>query len=325
MSTQVHLNHCKNILIIGIAGGLAKITATLLVKKYPHLKITGIDQREVEEKPPFDNIRCLKIKYSRSNFEKIFRSTAFDVVLHLGRISHAKAVQNKKRLDLNVVGTGRILELSLKYKIKKVIILSTYHVYGALPDNQAFITEDSPLRASILHPELRDVVEMDQVATNNMWKHHSKLTSIILRPCSIIGPQIKNAMSSYLNSKYTPIPIDFNPIFQFIHEFDMGNILIGCIEKVPTGIYNVAPDGVIAFQDAKKLVTPFAPRIPIFFAEYLAKMIGGRSYFKLPSYLIDYVKFSCLISNQELKKYLGPECFRYTSKETVDLLRLSSD
>lgn len=325
MSAIIDLANCKNILIIGMAGGLSRITATLLIKKYPHLKILGIDEREIKEKPSFQNISCIRLKYTRSQFEKLFRSHHFDVVLHLGRISHAKVIQNKKRLDLNVVGTGRILELCLKFKVKKAIVLSTYHVYGALPDNQAFITEDLPLRASINHPELRDVVEMDQVATNNMWKHQQKLTSIVLRPCSIIGPQIKNAMTSYLLSKFTPSPLDYNPKFQFIHEFDMASIIIGCIERAPIGIYNVAPDGVISFRDAKKIVTPNAPKIPIFVAEYLASLIGGRKYFKLPRYLIDYIKYPCLISNAELKKYLGPECFRYTSHETVDLLRLSAE
>ena len=325
MSTIIDLLKCRNILVIGMAGGLARITSTFLIKKYPHLKIIGIDEREVREKPSYSNISCQKIKYTRSNFEKLFRSCHFDIVLHLGRIGHAQSMRSKKRLDINVVETARILELCLKFKVKKAIILSTYHVYGALPDNQAFITEDLPLRASIKYPELRDVVEMDQVATNNMWKHQHDLTSIVLRPCSIIGPQIKNAMTSYLLSKYTPTPLDYNPIFQFIHEFDIGSIIIGCIERAPIGIYNVAPDGVISFRDAKKIISPTSPHIPIFLAEQLAKLVGSKNYFKLPRYLIDYVKFPCLISNAELKKHLGQDCFRYTSQEAIDLLRLSAE
>ena len=45
----------------------------------------------------------------------------------------------RKRLNLNIMGTNRILDLSLKFKIKKVIVLSTFHVYGALPDNPTFL------------------------------------------------------------------------------------------------------------------------------------------------------------------------------------------
>ena len=83
-------------------------------------------------------------------------------------------------------------------------------------------------------------------------------------PCSIIGPQIKNTMSQYLTTPYVPVPIDFNPMFQFIHEFDMAKVIIKCLDKVPTGIFNVAPDEVISLKDAKDhLNISYMP--PLFF------------------------------------------------------------
>ena len=39
----------KSILIIGIAGGLAKITAHLLAKKYPTIPILGVDPRPIKD------------------------------------------------------------------------------------------------------------------------------------------------------------------------------------------------------------------------------------------------------------------------------------
>ncbi len=248
--------------------------------------------------------------------------------MHLGRMGHisfsAKA-DLRKRLDLNVVGTGRILELCLKSGVKKAIILGTYHVYGALPDNQAFETEDAPLKASIKYPELRDVVEMDQVATNGMWKYQNELESIVLRPCSIIGPQIRNAMTTYLTSPLAPAPLDYNPMFQFVHEFDMANIVVRCLEKAPTGIYNVAPDDLISIVEAKKLLNPKGLRLPISLLELWTMPMLRRSFpFKIPRYMLDYVRYPCLISNKALKKALGENPFRYGSQEAVELLRLGS-
>ena len=51
---------------------------------------------------------------------------------------------------------------------------------GHFTINPVFITEDYPLKASIKYPELRDVVEMDQIATNWMWKNQNDIETIVL-------------------------------------------------------------------------------------------------------------------------------------------------
>lgn len=79
------------------------------------------------------------------------------------------------------MGTNRILDLCERSGVAKVIILSTFHVYGALSDNSIFLGEDAPLRASIRHPELRDVIEMDQICTNWMWKNQKSISTVVLK------------------------------------------------------------------------------------------------------------------------------------------------
>jgi UDP-glucose 4-epimerase len=140
-----------NILIIGMAGGLAQITARLMLSENPSWTIMGVDSRPLDKVAPVPGLTTLSMKYSRGNFENIFRSHKFDAVLHLGRISHSSndADVLAKRLEISVMGTNRILELCLRSGVGKVVILSTFHVYGALPDNSIFLTEDAPLKASI--------------------------------------------------------------------------------------------------------------------------------------------------------------------------------
>jgi len=312
----------KKILIIGVAGGLAKILSGLLSKNMPDCEIIGIDSRDLRDLPKRNNITYHQMRYTRGNFEKLFRDHDFYAVYHLARMSHAHSNKTNlaQRLDLNIMGTNRILELCLKFEVRKVIILSTYHVYGALSDNPTFIKEDAPLRASIKNPELRDVTEMDQLATNWMWKNQHKIETIVLRPCSIVGPQIKNSMSQYLTTPYVPVGIDFNPMFQFIHEFDMANILSRCLEEVPTGIYNIAPDEVISIREAKKAVgIPFMS-FPII---ALAPMAAAfKKLWSFPDYLLEYIKFGCIIDNSEIKKHLKDDALRFSTREALELLKL---
>lgn len=310
----------KSILIIGIQGALAKITAELLIKKNPEIKIHGIDSREIENMPTRSQLTHQQVKYTRTNFEKIFREHQFDTILHLGRLGHSPAKGNiNKRIDINLVGTNTILELSHKFSCKKVVILSTHHVYGALFDNSMFLKEEAPLRGSFKYAELRDVVEMDQMCTNWMWKNQNQIETVVLRPCNIIGPQIKNSITQFLKTPYAPLPLDYNPMFQFIHEFDMANIIVESAEKLKTGIYNVAGDDVISLQDAAKIINVRKLKIPIILVEQMAKVM--ITVWKFPHYLIDYLKYPSTLDNTELKKNLGDNIFRFSAKEALELLK----
>lgn len=313
----------KKILMIGIAGGLAQMTARLILGEHPDWEILGIDSRDVKSVPQIQGLTSLELKYSRGNFENLFRTHHFDAVYHLGRISHSTNTQNvlAKRIDLSVMGTNRILDLCERSNVKKVIILSTFHVYGALPDNSVFLNEEAPLRASIKHPELRDVVEMDQMCTNFMWKNQNTLSTVVLRPCNIIGTQIQNSMTRFLSGPLALSPMDYNPFFQFIHEFDMAHILFKALDSLPTGTFNVAGDDFISLKDALKVVNTKSVPFPMFLAGGLNQALKKIN-IEVPDYLIDYLKFSCLISNQELKKHLGPNFLRFSIKEALELIKL---
>ena len=314
----------KSILVIGISGGLAQIVTGIISREYPNMKIIGVDSRSTKHFIKNKNMQYIQFKYTRNNFERLFRNHNFDAVLHLGRMSHANAnprASLAKRLDLNVMGTNRILELSLKFKIKKIVLLSTFHVYGAYPDNPVFIKENSLLKASIKYPELRDVVEMDQITSSWMWRYQHEMETVLLRPCNIIGPQINNTMSNYFTTPYAPLPIDFNPMIQCIHEFDMANIIKESLFKFPTGIFNVATNESISIKEAKRYVDQPVVPIPIFLLEQTAKIIN-KTMWSVPNYLIDYLKYPCILSNQEIKQYLPENFFRFSTREALDLIKL---
>lgn len=303
-------------LIIGVSGSLAQGLARLILKTFPRTHITGVDSRDPPDNLISDRIHFNKIRYNRSNFEKLFRNHKFDYVFHLGRLSHAIPKANiLERADVNVVGTQRILELALKHGIKKTVILSTFHVYGAFPDNPLYIPEDSPLRASFRYHELHDVVEMDQSSVAFMWRNRDKMDTIIFRPCNIVGEKINNAISLFLKTPLGPKPIDFRPMFQFIHKSDMIRILLRSIDHLPSGVYNVAPNDTISLNRAKRLLGELSIPAPISLLAPIAKVIGIP--WHVPQYLFDYLKYSCVIDNKEIKRYLGEDICHYSSESAI--------
>ncbi len=313
----------KKILIIGISGGLAQILARLILKTHKDWEILGVDSRDTDNNPKINRLTCQTMKYSRGNFENLFRNHHFDVVYHLGRMSQSSHSQDAvtKRLDINLMGTNRILNLCLRFNVSKIIILSTFHVYGALADNFVFIPENGALRASIHYPELRDVVEMDQICTNWIWKHQKEMQTVVLRPCNIIGTQINNAITRFLTSRVNLIPIDYNPTYQFIHEFDMATVLYKAIDKLPLGVYNVATDDYISLREAMTRIEGKGIPFPVFLGKPINKLLRlfGQD---VPDYFIDYLKYSCLIDNSQLKDHLGDNFYRFSVQETLDLVSM---
>ena len=42
---------------------------------------------------------------------------------------------------------------------------------------------------------------------------------------------------------------------------------------------------------------------------------------EIPHYILDYLKFSCLIDARQLRRFLGSEVYEHSIKETLSLLR----
>lgn len=312
-----------NILIIGASGGLSQILIKIIRSNHPEANVLGIDNRPTHNLYKDERIQYIQMKYSRGNFENLFRHHDFDTVYHLARQTHTSNASSviSQRMDFAMLGTARILELCEQKEIKNLIFLSTFHVYGAFSDNSIFLSETAPLRASLKFADLRDVVEMDQLCSTWMWKNQGKIKTVLLRPCNIIGTQINNSMTRYFEGPISIRPVDYNPHFQFLHEFDMANILYRSINDLPTGTYNVAGSDFISLSDAlettKTKVIPFPLSMASLFNKLLKKVK-----LDVPDYLIDYLKYSCLISNDEITKILGKDFLRFSTKEALEAIRL---
>jgi UDP-glucose 4-epimerase len=162
---------------------------------------------------------------------------------------------------------------------------------------------------------------MDQICTNWMWKNQNTIATVVLRPCNIIGTQIQNAMTRFLAGPIALSPADYNPFFQFIHEFDMAQVLYKVLKDVPTGTYNVAGDDFISLRESLDVVGTKSIPFPIVLAGGLNSALKKLN-IDVPDYLLDYLKFSCLISNHELKKHLGPDFLRFSIKEALEMIKL---
>jgi UDP-glucose 4-epimerase len=287
------------ILVTGIAGGLSQRVAEILVGG-GHT-VVGVDYRDL---PPaagaLGKVELHRASYNKTIIEDVFRGRRFDTVLHLGRVGNLKESLGK-RFDLNVVGTQKIMNLCVEHEVKSLVVLSTFHIYGAHPRNHIPIAEDEPLRAGGQFPQIADAIQLDGMAATWVWRHR-EVRTVVLRPTNVVGPHIQNAMSSFLRLPSVPHLLGFNPMTQFVHEDDLADAVVRAGEGDQCGIYNVAGRGEVPWRTALALAR--ARTFPLPSTLVQAYLRVSRQF---PPYLVNFFRYPCVITDRAFREDFGWE------------------
>lgn len=284
-----------HILVTGAAGALAQ---QVIKQLRDHCDLVAVDFRE--QVYLGDDIPSYCIDFNKRVFEDLFRRYEFDGVIHLGRIMSSQLTR-MRRYNANVLGTQKLLDLSHKYGIKRVVVLSTFHVYGAVAYNPAMIDESAPLKSAGLSADLVDSVELENLANIYLWRY-PELNITILRPCNIVGPGVRNTISTLLGSDRAPVLAGFSPMMQFIHIDDMADAIVLAYKKPVRGVFNVAPEDWVAYQHALKLShckRISIPSVPPIIPTLILRTLNLRSF---PSYLMAFFKYPVVIDGRAFAK-----------------------
>ena len=293
------------ILVTGAAGALAQQVIARLRDQY---QVVAVDFRE--QVYLGDDIPSYRIDIGKRGFEDIFRAHKIQGLIHMGRIMTSEE-NRMRRYNANVLGTQKLLNLCHKYQVSRVLILSTFHVYGANAYNPALLDEAAPLKAAGVTMDLIDSVELENLANIYLWKY-PKLNIHILRPCNIVGPGVRNTMSNLLSSRLSPVLAGFSPMMQFIHIDDMADAIVLTYEKNKPGIYNVAPDDWVSYQEALEAcgcIRVPVPSIPPVVPRLISRMLDLDSF---PAFLMDYFKYPVILDNRLFRR-----TFNFTPKKNL--------
>jgi UDP-glucose 4-epimerase len=305
-----------SVLITGASGGLARVVVDMLAERY---RLVGVDPRPLPAGVSFPGV-FHQADYSQRRMEDFFRHNRFHALLHLGRVPVTASSRRSVRYNMNVLGTRSLLDHALKFGVRNVIVFSTFHVYGAHQHNHIHITEDDPLRASQIFPEISDAVELDLLSTMFLLRNR-EVRTVVLRPVNVIGPRIHNQISKFLRSDLCPLLMGYDPMLQFIDERDIARALMLCLDSDKSGVYNVAGEGVVAYSHSIRLAGGSPVPVPHFIvypALAALSVMGSR----FPKHLIDYFRYPTVISDAAFRNDFGyqPEV---TTVDALKSLRIS--
>ncbi len=273
--------------------------------------MSGLDRRPFIGKPK--DIEHHEVDLRSKKARDLFRHGRMDALVHMG-VMHRPRATSAEHYSWNIGGTDRLLEYCMQYRVPKVVVLSSANVYGPRPDNAQFLTEEAPLLAAQAFPEMRDLVEIDHMASSFFWKAR-EIETVILRPVHILGG-VHNAPSNYLRLPVIPTLLGFDPMVQVIHELDVAEAIVCALKPGVRGIFNIAGPGEVPLSViVRELAKPTLP-IPHPIAKPLWRAAWRLGMNSFPVDEFDFIRYVCMVDGSRAARDLGFRA-RHSLRETI--------
>jgi len=294
----------KRVLITGISGGQGQLVAQhLLTAGRGKYKVFGVDRKPWPGRPR--EIKMTVADVRQRKFEDVIRQTQPDTILHLASVRHFR-VHPAVRHEVNVVGTKKLIEFAIDHGVGQIIINSSSYVYGALPDNPYYMDESFPLSVTRTYAEVRDLAEMDMVATASSWRYPD-LAIAVMRPVNVLGPHVRSAIGKYLRREYVPTVIGFDPMLQFIHEDDLARAMVAAIDAQVRGPFNIVGSGAIPLHTAIPELGGTTVPVPEFVLRRIIRTLFQWGLYPFPAGAIDFAKYQCTLDGSRFEETTGFE------------------
>jgi UDP-glucose 4-epimerase len=173
-----------------------------------------------------------------------------------------------------------------------------------LPENPFYMDETFPLNSSRTYPEMRDLAEMDMLASAYLWRS-ADLAITVLRPVSVLGYHVRTAMGRYLRHDRILTVMGFNPMIQFIHEDDVAEAIVLAIECQTRGVFNVVGPGVVPLHVAIRETGGTPMPLPEFAARPVIQQLFRWGLYPFPPRAIDFAKYQCTLDGTRFREATG--------------------
>ncbi|MCI0395194.1 MAG: NAD-dependent epimerase/dehydratase family protein [Chloroflexi bacterium] len=273
------------ILITGAASYWgARVAARLMAE--PAVHVIGFDLAPPEEPAGLDFVEA---SLTNPALAELLAAEEVAAVCHLDFVDGAG--------EANVAGTAKLLQACAAAGVARVVLKSSTAVYGARPDNPAFLTEAAPLRGSRRYGPLRALLDIEALC-HNFQQQSPGVSLTILRFASIAGPTADTPMTRFLNQPSPPVLLGFDPSLQLIHEDDVVEALAHAVLNDLLGPVNVAAEGALPLT---RILT-IARRVPLPLLHPLA--YRAQKALRLPIDP-DYLRYTWIADLARMREEMG--------------------
>ena len=277
-------------------------------------RIIGIDIKE----PSFRSTKFTFIKHDiRQPFVDIFTNNKIDTAIHLAFVV-APIYNEAEAHQINIKGSKNFLDASLKANVEQIYYMGSHTEYGAHDNNPSLFTENMPLNPNLDFPYACDKAMVD-LMFQDFAKENPNICVTIGRTVAVTGPYGDGCGLTLLFLPIMVKPIGKNPLWQFIHEDDLGELVVLLLKDRKAGIYNLTGDGGLTYnQMIKELGKPSLqlPSCLLYWGTKITWMLHLQSRSQAGG--VHLLRYPITLSNEKVKKETGYR-LRYTGQEAFDV------
>ena len=281
----------EKVLITGISGGQGRLLARRLLQSF---EVCGVDIEQWGAAPREIEIHTVDLR--KKKFEDVIRTAMPTAIVHLGMVHHFRS-GDRARHDVNVRGTQKLFDHCIHHGVQKLVVVSSSYVYGAFPENPYNMDEDAPLSGSRSNPAIRDLVEVDALASAFLWRY-PHIRTCVLRPVNTLGHRVHSMIAQYFRQYRIPTVMGFDPMLQFIHEEDVSEAIALSLEHGLQGVFNVVGPGEVPLHTAIRELGGRAMPVPELVLRPLFARLFAMGAIAYPPGAIDYLKFPITLSGE---------------------------
>jgi UDP-glucose 4-epimerase len=306
----------RRVLVTGVARWWGALLVQRLVEEPGVDEVIGIDT----EDPHHDlgDADFLKLDIRHSLVGKLVRAVGIDTVVHT-QITVDSDVRDPRRAhETNVIGSLNLLAglAGEDTPVRRVVLKSSAHVYGARHDLPARLREDRRLAASSPHSFVRDIVETE-TNLHDFAVLNPDVETIALRFANSLNPDEPSLLAGYFDLPVVPTMLGFDPILQLVHRDDCIEALLRATMGGRQGAFNIAGENALpltALLDGAGKV--HAPLLPPAGAGLISGALARLGVSTLSPPLIDLLRWGRTLDTSRAESELG---FR-TARDTMAAL-----
>ena len=288
----------KKPVVVAVTGATGFIGSRLIADLCGDERVERVLGFDIEA-PAFEHPKFVFDTIDVRNATLASRFEGVDVVVHLAFIMDPIKDEALMR-DVNLNGSHNVFRSAGAAGVKKVVYTSSSVVYGAHPDNDFPLTEESPLRANLDFNYAAHKLEVEYIV-KEIREEFSELGFVVFRPAIVFGPHADNAWSHQLEA-----PVLFGirghaPPLQFVHEDDVGRALAFAIFEDLDGPYNLAPDHWLERDEILDVVGRRSVQIGEARAFSLADRMWERGLAEAPAGMLHYVMHPWVMASDRLE------------------------
>jgi len=299
--------------------GAAGYVGRRLLKKLEE----GGDQRKLvafDTNPltfPVHNVAAYRQDVTES-IEATLRRHRATTLVHLA--FNAKPGRNRREIaatrESNLGMLKSVLDSCVRAQVGHFIYISSHTVYGPHADNPIPLPDTAPLRPLPDFPYGYDKY-LSELMIQEFSEQHQDIKITVLRACVVLGPNADDPISNAFFRRVLMGVLDYNPPLQFLYEDDLARV-IGIIigEEIP-GVFNVAGEGVVFYQELARIIKSKLVNLPAILAYPLVQLTWDLGIQRDSTASgLDLVRYPIVIDSGRLRQVTGYQ-FWHTSLETL--------